>query len=176
MRLTPSLLVSAALMGILLAHGCSTVSSSVMVPDTVRIEKALGGTIRIEAAGSPKRAFVGKPLVTGEALSSAVRDAIMAAGLFDETVDSGISDRILTVTIERLDEPEIGLDQTCEVAMRWRLLTGDRSRTLWEELITTKTTINTYEERDTEMRAVRAIEGALKSNVRRGLERMSHAG
>lgn len=176
MRLTPSLLISAALMGVLLAHGCSTVSSSLMVPQTVRIEKALGGTVLIEAAGSPKRAFVGKPLVTGAALSAAVRDAIMAAGLFDETVQGGASDRILTVTVERLDEPEVGLDQTCEVAMRWRLLTGDRSRTLWEELITTKETVNTYQERDTEVRAERAIEGALRSNVRRGLERMSHAG
>lgn len=176
MRFTPSLLVSAALMGVLLAHGCSTVSSSVMVPETIRIEKALGGTVRIEAAGSSKRAFVGKPLVTGDALSTAVRDAIMAAGLFDETVEGGASDRILTVTVERLAEPEIGLDQTCEVAMRWRLLTGDRSRTLWEELITTKETINTFQERNTERRGERAIEGALRSNVRRGLERMSHAG
>ena len=176
MRFTPSLLVSAALAGILLAHGCSTVSSSLMVPDNVRIERALGGVVRIDAQGTSKRGFVGRPLVTSEALTAAVRESVLTAGLFDEVTEFGASDRVLSVTVERLSEPDVGLDQTCSVAMRWRLLTGDRSRTIWEELITTEETINSFDELDSESRSGLAIEAALRSNVQRGLERMSHAG
>lgn len=176
MRFTPSLLVSAAITGVLLAHGCATVSSSLMVPDKVRIDRALGGVVRIDARGTSKRAFVGRPLVTDDALQAAVRTAVLESGVFDEVAEYGNSDRILSVTIERLEEPEVGLDQTSMVAVRWKLLTGDRSRTIWEELITTEETINSFDELDSESRSGMAIEAALRANVQRGLERMSHAG
>lgn len=176
MRFSASLLVSAALTGVLLAHGCSTVSASLMVPEDVRIERVLGGSVRIDASGTGKRGFVGRPLVKSQALAHAVEEAVMSAGLFDEVADFGVVDRVLAVTIERLDEPEVGLDQTSAVAMRWRLMTGDRSRTIWEELIRTEETIDSFDELDSENRSSMAIQAALKANIKRGIERMSRAG
>lgn len=175
MRLSPTLLVSSALMGILLAHGCATVSSSMIVPESFAIERTLGGSVRVEAVGSPKRAYLMRPLVKSEALQSAVRDAIVSADLFDDVVGHG-GDRLVRVEMERIDEPDIGLDQTCTVAMRWCLLSGDGTRTLWEEVITTDCTVNTFEEVDSETRGQKAIEGALRLNVQRGVERLSRAG
>lgn len=175
MRLSPTLLVSSALLGALLAHGCATVSSSVLVPQSFTMERTLGGTVRIEAEGTSKRAYVMRPLVRSSALEEALTSAIQEAELFDEVV-GGSADRVLQVTVERVDEPEIGLDQTCTVALRWALRTGDGQQTLWEELITTERTVNSFEELDSETRGQRAIEGALRLNLRKGLERLSRAG
>lgn len=176
MSFSPSLLVSAALAGVLLAHGCATVSSSVMIPDSIKAGVARGGSVRIDASGSPRQAFIGRRLVETQALEAAVRESVLSAGLYDEVVHSGKADRVLMVAIDRIDEPEIGLDMTCEVAMRWRLMSNDRSRTFWEEVITTKETINTYQETDSSKRAMKAVEAALRSNLQRGIVRLSNAG
>lgn len=177
MRFSPSLLVSAALVGVLLAHGCATVSSSVMVPQDVRIERALGGSVRIEATGTPRRAYIARPLVQDDALAGAVREAVTVAGLFDEVVEgSARADRVLSVALEDLREPELGLDQTCRATMRWRLLTGDGRSVLWEEAITTDLTVHSFEQVDAEERARMAIEGALRRNIQRGLMSLSREG
>ncbi len=176
MSFSPSLLVSAAIAGVLLAHGCATVSSSVMVPGNIQEATSQGGSVRIEAEGSSRQALIGRRRVETEALEQAVRESILAAGLFDEVVNYGASDRILAVSVDRIEEPEIGLDMTCEVALRWRLLSGDKSRTLWEEVITTEETITTFNETDSSKRAMRAVEAALRSNLRRGIVRLSNAG
>ena len=83
---------------------------------------------------------------------------------------------MLTVQIERLDEPGVGIDQTCEVAMRWTLTSGDRSRTIWEELITTRKTVTSYDEIDSSLRAELAVQGALEANLRRATMRLSNEG
>ena len=176
MSFSPSLLVSAALAGLLLAHGCATVSSSVMIPDSIETGISKGGSVRIDAEGSPRQAFVGRRLVETEALEAAVRESVLSAGLYDEVVHHGKADRVLSVTIDRINEPEIGLDMTCEVALRWRLMSGDRSRTYWEEVITTQETVNTYQETDSSKRAMKAVESALRSNLQRGIVRLSNAG
>ena len=176
MSFSPSLIVSAALAGVLLAHGCATVSSSRMVPETVTAVDARGGTVKIDAEGSGRQAFIGRPLVKTEALQSAVRETVLSSGLFGEVIDVGDADQILAVTVDRIDEPEIGLDMTCEVALRWRLMSGDRSRTIWEEVITTKETITSYEEVDSSKRGQMAIETALRANMMRGVVRLSNAG
>lgn len=176
MRPTPILLASALVTGALLAHGCATVSSAAMVPDrTVEVERALGGAVRVEASGSPRRGFVGRSLVSGDELTKAVRMSVMQAGLFDEIAESGDADQVLTVAIEHIEEPEVGLDQTCEVALRWRLSSGDRSRTIWEELITTRETVTTYQEIDSHRRTDRAIQEALQANLRRGITKLGTA-
>ncbi|QDV07454.1 hypothetical protein Poly30_29790 [Planctomycetes bacterium Poly30] len=176
MSFSPSLLVSAALAGVLLAHGCATVSSSVMIPESIEAGLSKGGSVRIDAEGSSRQAFVGRRLVATDALESAVRESVLSAGLYDEVVHKGKADRVLSVTVDRLEEPEIGLDMTCEVALRWRLMSGDRASTYWEEVITTKETINTYQETDSSKRAMKAVEAALRSNLHRGIVRLSNAG
>ncbi|MEM8713220.1 MAG: hypothetical protein AAGG01_19930, partial [Planctomycetota bacterium] len=149
----------------------------VMVPaSTVRAEAPQAGTVRIDASGSTRQGFIGRRLVESEALEAAVRESVLSAGLFDEVVNSGSADRILSVTVDRIDEPEIGLDMTCEVALRWRLMSGDGVRTFWEEVITTKETITTYNEMDSSKRGMRSIEAALRSNLKRGIVRLSNAG
>lgn len=177
MSFSPSLLVSAALTGVLLAHGCATVSSSVMVPTSVvKAQAPQAGTVRIDAGGSDRQAFLGRRLVQADALEAAVRESVLGAGLFDEVVSSGSADRILSVTVDRIDEPEIGLDMTCEVSLRWRLMSGDGVRTFWEEVITTEETITTYHEMDSSKRGMLSIEAALRSNLKRGIVRLSNAG
>lgn len=162
--------------GVLLAHGCATVSSSVMVPEAIEVGSAQGGSVRIEAEGSSRQAFIGRRLVETDALESAVRESVLSAGIYDEVVHSGRADRVLSVSVDRIDEPEIGLDMTCEVALRWRLMSSDRSRTYWEEVITTEETINTYQETDSSKRGMKAVEAALRSNLQRGIVRLSNAG
>ncbi|MFT6831517.1 MAG: hypothetical protein ACJAZN_001681 [Planctomycetota bacterium] len=177
MSFSPSLLVSAALAGVLLAHGCATVSSSTMIPANIKAAAtARGGSVRIDAMGSSRQALIGRRLVETEALEAAVRESVLAAGLFDEVVSYGAADRVLAVTVDQLTEPEIGLDMTCEVSLRWRLMSPDRSRTFWEEVITTEETINTYQETDSSKRAMRAVEAALRANLQRGIVRLSNAG
>ena len=116
-----------------------------------------------------------RPLVSAEAIHDALTAAVEDAALFDEIVP-GDADRNLLVAVERIDEPEIGLDQTCTVTLRWRLTTGDGSRTIWEERITTERTLDFLDEIDSEARGRLAIEGALRSNLREGLERLSRDG
>ena len=176
MRPNPTLVASALLAGALLAHGCAPVSSAAMVPENVRIERSLGGAVRVEAFGTPRQAWIGRSLVSGDELSRAVQQTVLEAGLFEEVSQLGKADRVLTVQIERLDEPGVGIDQTCEVAMRWTLTSGDRSRTIWEELITTRKTVTSYDEIDSSLRAELAVQGALEANLRRATMRLSNEG
>jgi hypothetical protein len=177
MSFSPSLLVSAALAGVLLAHGCATVSSSVMVPESIdTVSISHGGSVRIKAAGSHRQALVGRRLVEPTALEAALRESVLTAGIYDEVVGKGHADRLLAVTVERIDEPPLGLDMTCEVALRWRLMSDDQSQTFWEEVITTKETITTYDEHDSSKRGLMSVEAALRSNLRRGIVRLSNAG
>lgn len=173
MRLSP--LHLSALAVALVAAGCATVSTSALVPQTLTLERTVGGTVSIQASGSGKRAYVMRPLVSAEAIHDALTAAVEDAALFDEIVP-GDADRNLLVTVERIDEPEIGLDQTCTVTLRWRLTTGDGSRTIWDERITTERTLDFLDEIDSEARGRLAIEGALRSNLREGLERLSRDG
>lgn len=173
MRLSP--LHLSALAVALVTGGCATVSTSALVPQTLTLERIVGGTVSIQAAGSPKRAYLMRPLVSSEAIQDALTAAVEEAGLFDGIVPGG-ADRNLVVTIERIDEPEIGLDQTCTVTLRWRLTSGDGSRTIWEDRITTERTLDFLDEIDSEARGQLAIEGALRSNLREGLERLSREG
>lgn len=160
------------LMSALLGAGCTTVASPLLVPQALAVEGDIGGSVSITAAGSAKRAYIMRPLVPAEAIEEALTAAVQAAGLFDEVVPAG-GDRQLKVTIERLDEPEIGIDQTCTVTLAWRLSTGDRARTLWEQRITTTRTVNSLDELDSEARGQLAIEGAIRRNLRQGIERLS---
>lgn len=177
MSFSPSLLVSAALAGVLLAHGCATVSSTVMVPERIEsVAASHGGTVRIDASGSARQALIGRRLVEPTALEAAVRESVLTAGLYDEVLDIGHADRVLAVTVEDIKEPAIGLDVTCEVSLRWRLLSGDETRTLWEEVITTKETVNSFDESDSSKRGMMSIEAAMRSNLRRGIARLSDAG
>lgn len=164
-----------ALLGALLTAGCTTVSSHVLVPEALNVERSVGGSVSISTSGSPKRAYVMRPVVTAEAIQDALTAAIEETGIFDRIVSAG-ADRHLSVSVERIDEPEIGLDQTCTVTLRWRLATGDGSRTLWESRITTKRTLDFLDEFDPEARGQLAIEGALRLNLREGLEQLSQEG
>ena len=170
-----SLLLPSALFGALLAAGCATVSTSALVPEVLAVEQSVGGSVSIRASGSSKRAYVMRPLVSSEAIEEALTMAVQESGLFDEIVPVG-ADRTLLVTVERIDEPDIGLDQTCTVTIRWRLTTGDGSQTLWEKRITTERTLDFLDEIDSEARGQLAIEGALRLNLREGLEQLSRRG
>ncbi len=177
MSFSPSLLVSAALAGVLLAHGCATVSSSVMVPEKLEsVAISQGGSVRIEAAGSQRQALIGRRLVEPTALEAALRESVLTSGIYDEVVGVGHADRVLAVTVERINEPALGLDMTCEVSLRWRLMSDDESQTFWEEVITTKETINSFHENDSSKRGMMSVEAALRSNLRRGIVRLSNAG
>lgn len=175
MRLSTSLLAAAVAAGALLAHGCATVSSASITPDAVNLSKTVGGAARFEAHGTPAKGWVGRSLVKSDALRDAVRTAALSAGLFESVVDEGPADHLVTVTVVDLVEPEVSLDHTCEVSMRWRLSSGDGSRTVWEEVVRTKKTVNTYEEVDSHKRHDQAIEGAIRANVSEGLTRLANA-
>ncbi|MEE2940513.1 MAG: hypothetical protein VX460_09030 [Planctomycetota bacterium] len=170
-----SLPVPPILLFALLTAGCATVSTSALVPEALAFERAVGGSVTIRASGSPKRGYVVRPLVSSEAIRDALTTAVLESELFDEIVPAG-ADRSLLVTVERIEEPEIGLDQTCTVTVHWQLTTGDGARTLWEKRITTTRTIDFLDEIDSEARGQVAIEGALRSNLREGLEQLSRKG
>lgn len=173
MRLSPHL--TPAFLTALLAAGCATVSTSALVPNALSVERSVGGSVSIRASGSPKRAYLMPPLVSSEAIEDALVTAVEESELFDEIV-SDSADRQLIVKVESIAEPEVGLDQTCTVTLEWRLTTGDESRTLWETRITTERTLDFLDEIDSEARAQLAIEGALRRNLREGLERLSREG
>ena len=173
MRLKASLTLASALAGGLLVLGCSTVASSMMVPETVEVERTLGGTVIVHAHGSEKQAMFGRRLIEPDALQAAVRESILRSQLFEEVIDAGDADNVLTVSFDQIREPEVGLDATCTLSMRWRLQSGDRSRTLWEEVITTEETVHSYQEMSSELRGMAVIEKTIRANIRRGLMRLS---
>jgi len=175
MRLSTSFLAAAVAAGALLAHGCATVSSASMTPENVSVTRTIGGAARFEAQGTPAKGWVGRSLVQSDALRDAVRSAALSAGLFESVVEEGPADHLVSVTVVDLVEPEVGLDHTCEVSMRWRLASGDGNRTVWEEVVKTEKTVNTYEEVDSTKRHDQAIEGAIRANVRKGLARLAEA-
>ena len=156
----------------LLTPSCATVASPLLVPEGLTVERIIGGSVSINATGSAKRAVIMRPLVPSEAIEEALARALQEAGLFDQIV-SADGDRHLTVSVERLDEPEIGIDQSCTVTLLWRLCTGDGTRTLWEQRITTERTVDSLDELDSEARGQLAVEGALRRNLRSGIERLS---
>ena len=170
------LLCTGLLSGLLaLASGCYSVSSSMMVPDDIEIEQTFGGSVRIETIGSDRQAMLGSRLIPAEELEEAVREIVLRHELFDEVVGEGDADNVLVVEFEMIEEPEVGLDADCKLSMRWRLLSGDGSRTLWEEVVTTDETVNSYQERSSEQRSKSVIEKAVRSNLREGVERLSES-
>lgn len=174
MRSILHLLLASALLA-LVSVACATVQSSVMVPERIEVVRTLGGSVTVEAEGSQRQALFGKRLIEPDALQSAVRESILRTKLFDEVVDAGEADHVLIVSFDRMDEPEVGLDARCVLAMRWRLQSGDRSRTLWEEVVTTTQKVNSYEEPSSEARGQAVIAKAIRANIRSGLERLSES-
>ncbi|MEM1448959.1 MAG: hypothetical protein AAF957_28330 [Planctomycetota bacterium] len=170
-RLLRTGLVSGLLLAF--ASGCYSVSSSVMVPDDVEIEQTFGGSVRIDTIGSDRQAMIGSRLIPAEELEEAVREVVLRHELFDEVVEEGAADNVLVVEFESIEEPEVGLDADCTLRMRWRLMSGDGSRTLWEEVVTSDETVNSYQERSSEQRSKSVIEKAVRSNLRDGVERLS---
>ncbi len=175
MRLNATFLCLALATGALVSAGCTTLSSSVMVPGKVELERTLGGSVRIETVGSAPQMMIGRRLIPPGELQEALRELILRSQLFDSVVDEGDSDHVLLVEFEDMEEPEVGLDADCKLAMRWRLMSGDGQQTLWERVITTKETVNSYQEKDAEKRSMAVLEKTVQANLKKGVERLSKA-
>lgn len=175
MRLSRLLVASGIAASASLLAACTSVSSSVMVPANLEVEESVGGSVAIETMGTERQAWVGKRLIDPIEMQSALREAVLRSKVFDEVVEAGGGDQQLVVSVERFEEPEVGLDSHCTLAMRWRLLSGDGTRTVWEEVVSTSETVNTYEGISSEDRGEAVIAKAIRSNIREGIERLSIA-
>jgi len=175
MRLNATFLCLALAAGSLVSAGCTTLSSSVMVPGKVEVEKTIGGSVRIETIGSPPQMMIGSRLIPPGELEEALRELILRSHLFDTVVAEGESDRVLRVEFESIQEPEVGLDAECTLALRWRLMSGDGQQTLWERVITTDETVNSYQESESARRSMAVLEKTVQANLKKGVERLSRA-
>ena len=169
------LLRAALLLLAVAAAGCHTVSSALIIPEDVEVARPLGGSVQIVASGSGKQAHFGPPIVAGEDLEAAITEVVLDCGLYDEVLAGGGAKHRLEVRVTELVEPEVGFDSSCEVTLRWTLKSGDGSRTLWADSITTSATLNSYEEMDSSIRPQLVMEKAMRDNLARGVKALSAA-
>jgi hypothetical protein len=157
------------------AIGCHTVSSALIVPEDVEVSRTLGGSVQIVASGSPKQAHFGPPIVGAEDLEAALTEVILGCGLYDEVLSGAGASHLLTVEVIELVEPEVGFDTSSEVTLRWTLKSGDGTRTMWTDSITTSATMNSYEEMDSSLRPQLVMEKAMRRNLAAGVQALSAA-
>ncbi|MBI1313563.1 hypothetical protein GC176_19910 [bacterium] len=154
--------------------GCATQAQyTAMVPSNVQLVNHHADTVATSVSGGEKT----NPLWTSEISSEGYRQALdqtlRESELFSGVSQGAGSDYQLTVRLNKAKQPMVGLGMTVRLSADWLLTRAADGQTVWQETVDSEYTAKFTEHVIGYERLRKANEGAVRENIRIGLERLS---
>jgi hypothetical protein len=160
---------------VLLAGGCAA-RSAMMVPAGFEVAKKIPGAVRVEeAVGGHETNPLWTSQISSTAFTEALTNSIAKAGLFDSVLKQGNADYILNVTILSYDQPWVGLDLDIKMKTKWELTDAKKLIPVWSDTFETTYRAKASDALIAAERLQKANEGAVRTNIAEGINRLSEA-
>lgn len=173
MRYFPSVFVMVCLAGL---SGCATQAQyAAMVPSNLQVVNHYPDSITTSVTGGETT----NPLWTSEVSSTGYKQALDVAlqesELFSavSSVSGSGSDYRLEVRLEKAKQPMVGLGMTVSLTSEWTVTRNSDNQTVWRDTVSSEYTAKFTEHLIGYERLRKANEGAVRENIRAGLERLS---
>ncbi len=153
--------------------GCvSGADPTAMVPESVRLARKSSRSVSVAVTGGQKTNPLWTSQVSNEDFATALQTSIEKYGLFSSVIRGGGGHYLLDVRLVRLQQPMLGFNMTVQAEVEWRLKDGS-GRVVWTETTNRPYTATVGDAFVGATRLKLANEGAIRENIKTGLERMS---
>ena len=159
---------------IVLLTGCATQAQyAAMAPSNVQLVNHHDNTVATSVAGGEKTNPLWTSEVSSEGYKQALDKTLRESGLFSNVIQGADSEYRLSVRLSKAKQPMVGLGMTVQLSADWRLTRASDGEIVWQETIDSEYTAKFTEHLIGFERLRKANEGAVRENIRVGLEHMS---
>ena len=151
--------------------GCANVASVNMVPQSFDAPNHFDKTIQV-VVDTAKANDHFKHMVEDAEFKSAIEQSLLKAKLFKEVRASADSDYQLRVTVTSVGN-FWGLDAKVAVNTTWEVIDLQRQAPVWKDIVHSEFTATISDALGGAKRVKLAYEGALKDNIRKGINQLS---
>lgn len=156
--------------------GCATQAQyAAMVPSNLQVVNHYPDSVATFVTGGETT----NPLWTSEISSTGYKQALDVAlhesELFSAVRSGTGSDYRLEVRLEKAKQPMVGLGMTVNLTSEWTVTRSSDNQTVWRDTVLSEYTAKFTDHLIGYERLRKANEGAVRENIRAGLERLSAA-
>lgn len=149
----------------MLNSGCgSTIKSINMIPGSMESTNQFENSVTVKGGG--------KSVKTVETFKEAVEESLKKYAVFSDVIHKGDANYLLKIEIKELLLPFAGFDMEAHLATHWSLTDIKTQKMIWRDLISSDYIARLGEAFTGWKRMRIATEGAMRKNIRRGLEEL----
>lgn len=150
----------------MLNSGCgSTIKSINMIPGSMESSNQFGNSVTVKVSGE-------KSVKTTETFKEAVEESLKKYAVFSDVIHKGDANYLLKIEIKELSQPA-GFNMEVHLVTSWSLTDLKTQKMIWRDLISSDYIAKLGEAFTGWKRMRIATEGAMRNNIRRGLEELS---
>jgi len=144
-----------------------------MVPSNLQLVNHHANTVATTVSGGEKTNPLWTSEISSEGFKQALDQSLRESGLFSGISQGSGSDYQLTVQLSKAEQPLVGLGMTVRLSVDWQLSRTTDGQAVWQETIYSEYTAQFTESVIGYERLRKANEGAVRENIRKGMERLS---
>ncbi len=154
--------------------GCATQAQhTAMVVSNVHLVNHHANTVATTVSGGEKTNPLWTSEISSEGYKQALDQSLRESDLFSGISQGSGSDYELTVQLSKAKQPMVGLGMTVRLSADWKLSRTSDGQPVWQETIDSEYTAKFTESVIGYERLRKANEGAVRENIRKGMERLS---
>lgn len=154
--------------------GCATQAQyAAMAPSNVQLVNHHENTVATSVAGGEKTNPLWTSEVSSEGYKQALDKTLRESKLFSNVIQGAGSEYRLSVQLSKAKQPMVGLSMNVQLSADWVLTRVSDGEIVWQETIDSEYTAKFTEHIVGFERLRKANEGAVRENIRIGLEHMS---
>ena len=157
----------------LLASCAAPADPTAMVPASVSISKKFNKSVLLGVTGGEETNKMAASAVSNQDFAAALQSTIEQHQVFSRVIRSGNADYRLDVRLIELRRPMFGFNMTVTADVSWRVREVQSDRIVWQKNIKRPYTAAVSEAFVGIKRLRLANEGAIRENIKAGLEEIS---
>ena len=154
--------------------GCATSAQyTAMVPSNIQLVNHHPDTVATSVTGGEKTNPLWTSEISSDGYKQALDVAVRESDLFSGVGAQNESDYQVTVRLNKAKQPMVGLGMTVRLSADWMLVRNSDNQIVWQETVDSEYTAKFSEHMIGYERLRKANEGAVRENIRIGLEHIS---
>jgi hypothetical protein len=131
--------------------------------------------VTISVTGGRETDPLGAPDVSNESFQTALVESLRQSALFQSVATNGSASYKLTVRLDSLDRPAMGISMTVNLRSDWTLKRNSDGTVLWQQPVYSSYTAGAGDAFAGITRLRHANEGAARKNIEQGMALLSEA-
>jgi hypothetical protein len=174
-QIISTLCLSTLICASLFSVGCASASkSSAMIPDSFTVHRAHQASVGLVVDGGQETNPMWTSQISNEAFRQALEASILSSGLFSAVLEVEDVDYLLQVELVDMEQPMMGFNMDVRLSADWRVVKADSKEVVFEQRVLGSHTATVGDAFAGVKRLRLANEGAARSNIQQGLERVSN--